>query len=127
MDRGLSDATARRRTSRRTIRVIKRDDGVISIPPTCGRITLEIFLLVLTTRAARRVPPTSLRAVFLWCGLPLLGLFQRRERVGFDPLEALHAQQQQSRSANGARYSVASAKFRGGGARLRARVIALPA
>ena len=55
----------------------------------------------------------------------LLGLVQRGERVGFDPLESRLALQQQSRSANAARYSVAAAKFRGGDARPRAKVIAL--
>ena len=45
------------------------------------------FLACITHLSRAKVPPTSLRAVFLWCGLPLLGLVQRGERVGFDPLE----------------------------------------
>jgi len=83
------------------------------------------FLACIIHLSRAKVPPTSLLAVFLWCRLPLLGLVQRGERVGFDPLESRLALQQQSRSANAARYSVAAAKFRGGDARPRAKVIAL--
>jgi len=43
----------------------KRDHGVIHVPPACRRITLEIFLLVLPHLGHAKVPPTSLRAVFL--------------------------------------------------------------
>jgi len=77
-------------------RIEKRDHGVIHVPPACRRITLGIFLLVLPHLGRAKVPPTSLRAVFLWCRLPLFGLVANGDRIRISAADiaALHALQQ---------------------------------